>query len=109
HQRDIASKILKAYGYRVNSVGSGEEAMEYLKNKSVDLVLLDMLMGPNMNGRQTYEEIVKIHPGQKAVIVSGFSQNDEVKKARKLGAEGFLKKPYSMEQLASAVLKELQK
>ena len=109
HQRDIASKILKAFGYRVDSVGSGEEAVEYLKDKSVDLVLLDMLMGPNMNGRQTYEEIVKIHPGQKAVIVSGFSQNDEVKKARKLGAEGFLKKPYSMEQLASAVLKELQK
>jgi signal transduction histidine kinase/ActR/RegA family two-component response regulator len=109
HQRDIASKILKAFGYRVDSVGSGEEAVEYLKDKSVDLVLLDMLMGPNMNGRQTYEEIVKIHPEQKAVIVSGFSQNDEVKKARKLGAEGFLKKPYSMEQLASAVLKELQK
>jgi PAS domain S-box-containing protein len=109
HQRDIASKILSAFGYRVDSVSSGEEAVEYLKNNKVDLVLLDMLMGPNMNGRETYKEIVKIYPRQKAVISSGFSQNDEVKKAQKLGAEGFIKKPYSMEQLANSILKELRK
>jgi DNA-binding NarL/FixJ family response regulator len=60
-----------------------------------------------MNGRQTYEEIIKDHPGQKAVICSGFSRNDEVKKAHGLGAGGFLKKPYTRIQLGRAVQQEL--
>ncbi|OQY06547.1 MAG: hypothetical protein B6I22_05055 [Desulfobacteraceae bacterium 4572_123] len=86
---------------------SGEEAVEYLQENSVDLVLLDMIMDPGINGRETYERIIKIHPGQKAVIISGFADTDEVKKARRAGAGQYIKKPVTLEKLGLAVKEEL--
>ncbi len=108
-QRDIAARMLSLLGYRVFSVASGEEAIEYLKEKPCDLVLLDMLMEPGINGRQTYEAILARNPGQKALIASGFAADKEVKKARRLGSGPFIKKPYSMEILGRTVLEELKK
>jgi CheY-like chemotaxis protein len=105
--RDIAAQILNDLNYRVESVESGEQAVEFIKKQPVDLVLIDMLMEPGMNGRQTYEEIVRLHPGQKSIIVSGFSESHDVKVALKLGVKGFLKKPYSIEQLGMAVKESL--
>jgi PAS domain S-box-containing protein len=105
--RDIASQILKRLNYRVDLAESGERAIEFLQKQPVDLVLIDMLMEPGMNGRQTYEEIDKLHPGQKVIIVSGFSESHDVKVALKLGAKKFLKKPYSIEQLGMAVKESL--
>ncbi|MCI5208559.1 MAG: response regulator [Candidatus Electrothrix sp. ATG2] len=102
-QRDVASNMLEELGYHVETVQSGEEAIAILHKKKVDLLLLDMLMAPGMNGCQTYEQIRKIHPGQRAIIASGYSEHDEVRKARQLGASHFLKKPYSINTLGRAV------
>ncbi len=102
-QRDIASRMLKVMGYACVCVGSGETAVEYLQENRVDMVLLDMLMDPGINGRQTYERILRIHPDQKAVIASGFSESEEVKIALRLGAHAFIKKPYSIEELGRAL------
>ena len=44
----------------------------------VDLVILDMILENGMNGREIYEEILKINPRQKAIVVSGFSENEEL-------------------------------
>jgi signal transduction histidine kinase len=101
--RDIACQILQIFDYHVDSVCSGELALKFIKDNSVDLVILDMLMEPGMNGRQTYEKILEIRPDQKAIIASGFSDSDEVKAALQLGAAGFIKKPYSIDQLGRAV------
>ena len=101
--RDISSRMLKTMGYQVDSVSSGELAVEFVRKTPVDLIMIDMLMEPGMNGRQTYEAILRLYPHQKALIASGFSESDDVKKALKNGAKGFLKKPYSMEQLGKAV------
>ena len=106
--RDIASKILNILGYRVDSVCSGELAIKFLETKSVDLLILDMQMDPGMNGRQTYEKILEMRPGQKALIASGFSENDDVKIALQLGAAEFIKKPYSIDELGRAVKEALQ-
>ena len=75
------------------AVSSGEEAVEYLKENTVNLILLDMIMDPGINGRETYERIIKIHPNQKAIIVSGFAETDDVKETQKLGAGKYIKKP----------------
>ena len=109
NQRDISCKILETFGYKAEAVSSGEEAVEYLKKSAVDLVLLDMIMDPGINGRETYERIVKVHPGQKAVIVSGFAETDEVKEAQKLGAGKYVKKPFTLEKIGLAVKEELEK
>lgn len=106
-QRNIASKMLLILGYQVETASSGEEAIDFVRNQSMDLVILDMIMDPGINGRQTYEYISKIRPGQKAIIASGFSENEEVRKAQKLGAGGFIRKPYTLEQIGIAVKKAL--
>jgi PAS domain S-box-containing protein len=108
-QREISSKMLDTLGYKTKAVSSGEEAVEYLKEKTVNLILLDMIMDPGINGRETYERIIKIHPKQKAIIVSGFAETDEVKKAQKLGAGKYIKKPVTLEKIGLAVKEELEK
>lgn len=107
HLRDIASQMLRPMGYTVDSVSSGELAIQFVKGNSVDLIVMDMLMEPGMNGRQTYEEILKLQPGQKVIIASGFSESDDVKAALLLGASGFIKKPYSVAQLGQVVKEAL--
>ena len=108
-QRDISCKMLDILGYNAKAVASGEEAVEYLKENSVDLILLDMIMDPGINGRETYEKILKIHPDQKAVIVSGFSETAEVKETQRIGAGKYIKKPLTMQQIGIAVKEELEK
>ena len=71
-------------------------------------LVLDMIMDPGMNGREAYKRILEIKPGQKAVITSGFAETDEVKKARRLGAGKYVRKPFTLESLALAVKEELE-
>jgi CheY-like chemotaxis protein len=108
-QRDISCKMLETFGYKSKAVSSGEEAVEYLKENTADLILLDMIMDPGINGRETYERIIKIHPNQKAIIVSGFVETDEVKATQKLGAGKFIKKPLTLEKLGIAIKEEFGK
>ncbi|MBT3368266.1 MAG: response regulator, partial [Nitrospina sp.] len=108
-QREIASGILTRLGYNPEAVSSGEEAIEYVKANSVDLILLDMVMPKGINGRKTYEEITRIRPGQKAIIASGYAKTKEVDKAQELGAGPYIKKPYTLGKVGFAVKEELEK
>ncbi len=108
-QREIACGLLNKLGYSAKAVSSGEEAIEYLKTHSVDLIVLDMIMFPGMNGRETYERIIKIHPNQKAIIASGFAESEDVKAIQKLGAGKYIKKPFTLETLSISVKEELKK
>jgi CheY-like chemotaxis protein len=108
-QREIASSMLAQLGYPVTSVSSGEEAIEYLESRSVDLIILDMIMDPGIDGLETYRRILELHPGQRAIIASGFSETERVKEAQKLGAGEYIKKPYTLEQIGLAVKNELEK
>jgi CheY-like chemotaxis protein len=108
-QRDIASSILRELGYTVEAVSSGEEAIDYLENRPVDLLILDMIMEPGMDGLETYKRILRSIPGQRALITSGYSETELVQEALELGAGGFLKKPYLMENIGRAVKSELEK
>jgi len=108
-QREVASIILKTLDYFVTSVSSGEEAVEYIKNNSVDLLVLDMIMGLGMDGLDTYKKILEIHPSQKAIIASGFSETDRVKEVQRIGAGAYVKKPYTLEKIGLAVKTELER
>ena len=98
-QRQIASDMLRTLGYEVSAVASGEAAIAYLADNRVDLILLDMIMDPGMDGLDTYTRIVERYGRQKAVIASGYSETDRVKAARRLGAGPCLKKPYTLKEL----------
>lgn len=99
--------ILAQLGYSTAAASSGEEAVKYLRNNKVDLLVLDMIMNPKMDGLDTYSRILEIHPGQKAIIASGFSETERVKAAQRLGAGQYVKKPYTLEKLGIAVKTEL--
>ena len=68
-----------------------------------------MIMDPGMNGRQTYENIISIHPEQRAVIASGFSETEDVKRTQELGAGIFIRKPYTLARLGYAIRQELDR
>jgi CheY-like chemotaxis protein len=106
-QRDLAAGMLRKLNYNVASVSSGEEAVAYLKEHPADLMVLDMIMDPGMDGLDTYRSILEIRPKQRAIIVSGFSESDRVHAAKDLGSGGYVRKPYIKEKLGLAVKKEL--
>ncbi|MFH1993195.1 MAG: ATP-binding protein [Pseudomonadota bacterium] len=102
-QREIASGILNLLGYSVVAVSSGEAAVAHMKKNAADLVILDMIMDPGIDGLDTYRKILELHPGQKAIITSGFSETDRVKECQKLGAGQYIQKPYTLEKIGMAV------
>lgn len=108
-QRDLAKRMLSHYGYDVDSAVNGHEAINYLKNQSVDLVILDMIMDRGFDGLETYRKIIELKPGQKAIIVSGFSETNRVKEAINLGVGSYLRKPYTLDQIGKPVREELDR
>jgi PAS domain S-box-containing protein len=108
-QRDIASRILTKLGYTVKLATSGEEAINFIKSEEAELMVIDMIMPPGKDGLETYEEIISIRPNQKAIIVSGYSETNRVKKIQELGAGSYIKKPYSIESIGIAVKSELER
>jgi PAS domain S-box-containing protein len=108
-QLQIAYDLLTSQGYNVSMAQHGHEAVEFLRNNSVDIVLLDMIMENNYDGLDTYRDILKIHPAQKAIIISGFSATDRVNKMQSIGAGEYVRKPFSMASLGSAVRNELDR
>lgn len=108
-QRQLAKGILTRLGYKVETAENGHDAIKKIKKEPVELLLLDMIMEEDFDGLDAYEEILKTYPHQKCVIVSGYARTDRTKKARSLGAEGYLAKPYAPNDLARAVRQELDK
>jgi CheY-like chemotaxis protein len=108
-QRDIAAQLLARLGYRVHRVSGGEEAVEFLKGNSADILVLDMIMAPGIDGLETYRRVLEVKPGQKAIIVSGFSETERVSAAQKLGAGAYVRKPYTMEKIGMAIREELSR
>lgn len=106
-QRELAARMLGRLDYRVTAVPSGEEAVGYLNTGRPDLIVLDMIMDPGMDGLDAYRKIIEMHPRQKAIIVSGYAETDRVREAQRLGAGTYVRKPYILERLGMAVRQEL--
>lgn len=106
-QRLLMQRILTTLNYCVEHVTNGKDAVSFLKSGHCDLVLLDMIMGPGMDGLETFQAIKKIRPDQKVIIVSGYSDTERMNKALKMGVCNYINKPYSLEKLAKVVKKEL--
>jgi PAS domain S-box-containing protein len=108
-QRQIASSVLTTLGYSVTAVASGEEAVEYAKKNGVDVVILDMIMDPGIDGLETYKRIRAVRPGQKAIIVSGTPETERISEGLRLGVGQYIRKPYTMEKIGLALRQELHR
>jgi CheY-like chemotaxis protein len=97
--------MLKKLGHRVMIARGGEEAvMMYRMNRDhVDLVVMDMIM-PDMNGGEAIEKIKAINPHAKVLLSSGYSINGMARKIMdRCGVEGFLQKPFQVDQLVGKI------
>ncbi|MEJ2040608.1 MAG: response regulator, partial [Desulfosarcinaceae bacterium] len=106
-QIDLVVLILRRLNYRPVAFSSGEAAVAYLRDNEADLVLLDMIMDPGMDGLDTYRQIIKIRPQIKALVASGYSETDRVREAIRLGVGAYIKKPYTLEEIGRAIKAEL--
>jgi len=107
-QREIACQLLVRLGYNPVALASGEAALQFLSVNPVDLLLLDMLMEPGIDGLETFRR-AKAMKGERiaVVIASACPRNGKIEEALKEGVKGYLKKPYTLEQLARVVAEAL--
>ncbi|ACF13128.1 integral membrane sensor hybrid histidine kinase [Chloroherpeton thalassium ATCC 35110] len=108
-QRLITKSILEKLGYDTLLVETGEAAVAFVRHHKVDLIILDMIMSPGMDGLDTFKEIRKINPKQKVLITSGHPSNPRVKEAQELGAGEYIKKPFSILAIGKAIREALMK
>jgi CheY-like chemotaxis protein len=101
---EVSREMLESLGYRVYAVGSGQEALAvYMeKRKEIDLVILDMIM-PGISGGETFDRLREINSAVRVLLSSGYSINGEAKTIMDRGCNGFLQKPFQLEQLSGKV------
>lgn len=107
-EADMAQVVdtrMKKSGYEINVVESGEEAFEFLKNSTPDLILLDLLL-PQMQGQEVCKKLKNDHKlRQIPVILFTASASDIPKIAKEIGADDYILKPYNPGELLSKVRK----
>ena len=106
-QRALTARMMQRLGYEVQTAASGEDAVELIKNGTYDLLILDMIMPPGMDGLETYRQIIDIVPNQRAIIASGYAETERVHETQRIGAGGYVKKPFTLEKIGLAVRAEL--
>jgi len=106
--RELIMKSLKKAGYKdFIEAGDGETAVKTFKEKSPDLVLLDIVMGGNMDGIATLKEIKNINKSAKIIMVTVVDQPKVTEEANAIGASGYVTKPIDPKKLVAAVDKAL--
>ena len=102
--RMVAKSLLENLGYEVLLAKDGQEGIEILSiNKDIiSVIILDVIM-PRMGGKETLQKIKSISPSVKVIMASGFTQTDKENDFFKLGAIGFIHKPYRQKELYSVL------
>ncbi|MGO9566222.1 MAG: PAS domain S-box protein [Desulfomonilaceae bacterium] len=106
--RVLGERILTKRGYTVLIAANGEEALALYKEKKeqISLVILDLIM-PTMGGKDCLQNLLKIDPAVKVLIVSGHAADKTMRECVSLGAKGFVSKPFRMKDLLRQVRKTL--
>ncbi len=106
---DTSCAILEKLGYRVLKAKSGKEAVNITKtsDEDIDLAILDIGL-PDMPDDAVYEQMMKVRPDLNVLICSGYASDGPVKKVLNAGAQGFIQKPFLIEELSSKVKEVLE-
>lgn len=101
---DVSIEMLEKIGYRVLKALSGKEAIsEYQASSAkIDLVILDLIM-PKISGSEVYDKLKEINPQVKVLLSSGYSVDGQATEILKRGCNGFIQKPFNMEELSRKV------
>jgi len=103
---EITQKFCNELGYATIGCNTGKEAIDIYRNScmEIDLVILDVIM-PQLSGYDIFKQMKQINPCLKVVVVSGFSNHDEITLMLNEGASSFLQKPYSIKELDTIIKK----
>ncbi len=106
---DVGEQLLEELGYQVLTAIGGKEALEiYRENREqIDMVILDMIM-PDMTGGDTYDRLKEINPHVRTLLSSGYSVNGQATDILNRGCNGFIQKPFKMEELSRKLRKILK-
>jgi DNA-binding NtrC family response regulator len=100
--------LLELDDYRVDTAGSGQEALQKMQNgPAPNLIVLDLLM-PGMDGLETLKTCKRMRPEQKVLMMSCVADTSQVVQAIKLGASDYLTKPFHAQQLQGAIRRVLE-
>ena len=100
---EVGLKILQKLGYKALGARDGKEAIEvFLSNqREVELVILDMKMP--YNGCTAFLQLKKINASVKVLIASGYAKDEQISKLIELGCNGFILKPFSINELSRKI------
>lgn len=107
---NVGKHIIGNLGYEVLTACCGREALDvYRKNpEKIDLVILDMIM-PGMGGKETYDQLKEVNPDIKALLSSGYSLNGRAQEILEQGCDGFIQKPFNINDLSHKLREILDK
>jgi CheY-like chemotaxis protein len=105
--RQLLKEVLEVFGYQVYTAATGQEALETLKSREIDLVFLDMKMA-GMDGLETLKAIKKRIQAPRVIMMTAYQDAGIIKEAIKWGANGFIAKPFDLHVLHEVIKKELQ-
>jgi nitrogen-specific signal transduction histidine kinase/CheY-like chemotaxis protein len=101
---EVGCELLKELGFNVLSAMSGQEAIDVFQNNrdKIDMIIMDMIM-PGMSGSETFDRLREIKPDVKILLSSGYSVDGQATKILQRGCDGFIQKPFNMNQLAEKI------
>jgi DNA-binding NtrC family response regulator len=102
----LVERILAAKGHEVIGFTDEERAIAYARSKNVDLLILDIKL-KKLNGIEVLEEIKKVRPEIKAMMLTGYPSLETARKAKQLGAQAYSVKPIESEELEETVARIL--
>jgi two-component system cell cycle sensor histidine kinase/response regulator CckA len=107
---DVSVNMLEKLGYTVLKAQSGKDAVDIFaaNQNKIKLVILDIIM-PDMNGGEVYDRIKAVNPEIKVLLASGYSVDGQAIELLERGCDGFIQKPFTMEELSAKVRQILQK
>jgi CheY-like chemotaxis protein len=100
--RRLFSKVLTAEGYDILTSASGEEALEILGQKRIDLAFVDLRL-TGMDGITAIKKMRELSPNLSFVIVSGFGDMPSVKEAAQMGVFDYITKPFDLDYIRHLV------
>ncbi|MCX6137203.1 MAG: response regulator [Ignavibacteriales bacterium] len=100
--RTVLSSELENEGYTIASAGDGDDAINILRERTFDLVLLDIKM-PRVDGFEVLRFIKERFPSTKVIMLTGFADLKNAIESKKLGAEDFVSKPYDLVDLLTTI------
>lgn len=105
---EVGQAMLEALGYTVITATNGTNALETLKQRQgeIHLILLDLVM-PGLDGKNTFDQIQNTYPNLPVILSSGYSMNGQAMEIMDRGCNGFIQKPFTINELSQVLRKGL--